>query len=62
MSAVTVNVGTVITLSDGTGLTPPSNKHFIGWDTTSSATTADLTGSYTVMENVTLYAIYATNA
>ena len=62
VAAVTVNVGTVITLNDGSGITPPSNKHFIGWDTTSSATTADLTGSYTVMENVTLYAIYAANA
>lgn len=62
VAAVTVNKGTVITLNDGTGITPPSNKHFIGWDTTSTATTADLTGSYTVMEDVTLYAIYAANA
>ena len=60
-SAVTVTAGTMIKLNDGSGLTPPSNKHFIGWDTNSSSTTADLTGTYIVNANVTLYAIYASN-
>ena len=57
-SAVTVPAGTMITLPDGTGLTPPTNKVFAGWDTNSSSTTADLVGTYTVNGNVTLYAIY----
>ena len=61
VAAVTAKDGTMIRLNDGSGITPPSNKHFIGWDTTSTATTADLTGSYIVTGNVTLYAIYAAN-
>ena len=60
--AVSTYVGQRINLPDGSGLTPPSNKHFIGWDTTSSATTPDLTSPYTVTGTVTLYAIYAANA
>ena len=60
VSAVTVPQGTMIRLDNGSGITPPSGKVFAGWDTTSSATTPDLTGSYTVNDNVTLYAIYVT--
>lgn len=62
--AVTTYVGAVITLDDGSGLTPPTNKHFIGWDTTSSATVADYEGGAPFRVNaaaVTLYAIYAAN-
>ena len=61
VAAVTVPAGTMIALNDGSGITPPSGKHFIGWDTNSSSTTADLTGSYIVNASVTLYAIYANN-
>lgn len=56
-AAVTVAEGTMITLNDGSGLTK-SGKVFAGWDTSSTATTADLTGTYTVTGNVTLYAIW----
>lgn len=59
--AVTVPEGTMISLPDGSGITPPSNKHFIGWDTTSTATKADLVGGFIVNANTTLYAIYASN-
>ena len=38
--------------------TPPSGKVFAGWDTTAAATNPDITGTYTVTGNVTLYAIY----
>ena len=55
--AVTVAEGTMITLNDGSGLTK-SGKVFAGWDTSSTATTADLTGTYTVTGNVTLYAVW----
>ena len=58
-AAVTVNKGAAITLDDGSGITPPSGKVFVGWDTTSSATTADVTSPYIVTGNVTLYAVYA---
>lgn len=60
VAAVTVTKGAMITLDDGSGLTPPSDKVFDGWDTTSSATHGDLTGTYIVTENVTLYAIWVT--
>ena len=62
ISAVSTYVGAVIDLDDGSGITPPSNKHFIGWDTTSTSTSADVKSPYTVEGNVTLYAIYASNA
>ena len=56
--AVTVPDGTMIRLNDGSGITPPTNKVFDGWDTTSTSTHADLHDTYTVTSNVTLYAIY----
>ena len=58
-SAVSTYVGAVINVDDGAGLTPPTGKHFIGWDTVSSATTPDIIGTYKVTGSVTLYAIYA---
>ena len=58
VAAVSAYVGQRITLDDGSGITPPSNKEFIGWDTTSTSVTADCTSPYTVTGNVTLYAIY----
>lgn len=59
--SVSTFVGAIISVPDGTGITPPSNKHFVGWDTTSSATNPDISGSYKVKGTVTLYAIYAAN-
>ena len=59
VAAVSTYVGAVIQLNDGSGITPPSDKHFIGWDTYASSTTADVKSPYTVSGNVTLYAIYA---
>lgn len=61
VSSVTTYVGAMVDLDNGAGLTPPTNKHFIGWDTTSSSTTADVTSPYLVTGSVTLYAIYASN-
>ena len=59
-SAVSTVVGAIINVDDGSGLTPPSDKHFIGWDTNSSATIPDISGTYKVTSaSVTLYAIYA---
>ena len=59
VAAVTAAAGEIITLNNGSGITPPSNKEFIGWDTNAASTTADLHGSYMVTADVTLYAIYA---
>ena len=51
-------VGAIITVNDGAGITPPTGKVFAGWDTSSTATIPDITGSYRVTGDVTLYAIY----
>lgn len=51
-------VGAIINVSDGTGITPPTGKVFAGWDTSSSATTPDIVGTYKVTGTITLYAIY----
>ncbi len=51
-------VGAIITVNDGTGITPPTGKVFAGWDTTATATNPDIVGTYKVTGDVTLYAIY----
>lgn len=57
--SVSTYVGAVIPVPDGSALTPPAGYHFIGWDTTSSSTTADVQGTFKVESaSVTLYAIY----
>lgn len=58
VDAVVTYVGAIIMVSDGTGITPPAGKVFLGWDTSSTATIPDITGSYKVTGDVTLYAIY----
>lgn len=58
VAAVTVLAGKSITLSNGTGLTAPSNKQFKGWGTASDATTVLPTTPYTPAASVTLYAIW----
>ena len=52
-------VGAIITVNDGSTLTPPTDKHFIGWDTSASATIPDVVGTYRVTGDTTLYAVYA---
>lgn len=57
--AVSTYVGSVISLPDGSALTPPTNKVFAGWDTTSSATHADYHEAFVVTAaSVTLYAVW----
>ena len=59
VAAVSTYVGATIAVDDGSGITPPTNKHFIGWDTSASATVPDVIGTYKVPKAaVTLYAIY----
>ena len=60
-ATITANANQVVSLPNSDAITPPSGKHFIGWDSTSGATKADLGTSYLVTGNVTLYAIYANN-
>ena len=58
-SAVSTYVGAIINVDDGSGITPPTNKVFAGWDTSATATVPDISGTYKVTGSVTLYAIYA---
>jgi hypothetical protein len=57
--SVSTYVGAIIPVPDGSDLTPPTGYHFIGWDTTSTSSTADVQGTFKVdAASVTLYAIY----
>lgn len=56
---ISTYVGAIINVPDGSALTPPTDKHFVGWDSTSTATNPDVVGTYKVTGTVTLYAIYA---
>lgn len=58
VAAATAIKGNTITLNDGTGITPPTDKAFKGWATTDSADAPDVTSPYTVTADVTLYAVY----
>lgn len=58
VAEVDTYVGAIITVDNGTGITPPTGKVFAGWDTSSTAVTPDITGTYKVTGDVTLYAIY----
>lgn len=58
VAAQTVTNGVPATLSDGTGLTPPSDKQFAGWATAADATAPNVTSPYTTNSNVTLYAVW----
>lgn len=57
-SAVSTYVGAVINVDDGSQMTPPTDKEFLGWDTTSSAAVPDIVGTYKVTGSVTLYAVW----
>ena len=51
-------VGAIINVNDGSSITPPTDEHFVGWDTSASATIPDIIGTYKVTGDVTLYAVY----
>ena len=53
-----VNASSSINLDDGTNITAPAGKEFVGWATTAGATTADVTSPYTPSDDITLYAVY----
>lgn len=57
IAPATVIAGNTVELNDGTGVTPPSEKTFVGWGDESTAT-EPLTSPYKPTADVTLYAIY----
>lgn len=58
VASSTVIAGGSVTLPDGTGITPPTDKTFAGWATTSSAEAPDVESPYTPHSTLTLYAVY----
>lgn len=55
---VNVTAGQSINLDDGTNITAPSGKEFIGWADYAEATTANVTSPFTPSGDITLYAVY----
>ena len=58
ITPVTVDFGEAITLDDGTGLTAPENKEFVGWATTPTASAPNVASPYKPTADVTLYAVW----
>lgn len=59
IESVEVTAGESITVSDGTGLTPPEGKEFIGWAKTDSAQSATVTSPFIPDKDTILYAVWA---
>lgn len=55
----TVAVGESVTLPISSTVTPPSNKEFVGWATSPTATSANVESPYYPTDDITLYAVYA---
>lgn len=53
-----VTAGQSINLDDGTNITAPAGKEFIGWADYAEATTANVTSPFTPSGDITLYAVY----
>jgi hypothetical protein len=58
IDAVDVKAGESVELSDGSGVTAPSNKYFAGWAKSSSAQNPTVSSPYTPYDDVTLYAVW----
>lgn len=55
---VDVTAGQSLNLDDGTNITAPEGKDFVGWATTAEAVTPDVTSPFTPSGDITLYAVY----
>lgn len=62
VDSVTAIAGNTINVNDGTGVTAPTNKEFVGWATTSTADTPDVGATMQVLADTTLYAVYRVTA
>ena len=58
IASATVEFGESITLDDGSTLTPPTDKVFVGWATTPTATAPNVASPYKPTADVTLYAVW----
>lgn len=53
-----VAAGNTVTLNNGSTITPPTNKSFLGWATTAEATEPNLESQYKPTGDITIYAVY----
>lgn len=53
-----VAAGNTVTLNNGSTITPPTNKSFLGWATTAGATEPNLESQYKPTGDITIYAVY----
>jgi hypothetical protein len=58
IESVEVTAGESITLNDGSGLTAPEGKEFLGWAKTDSAQSATVTSPFTPDKDTILYAVW----
>lgn len=58
IESVEVTAGESITVDDGSTLTPPEGKEFVGWAKTDSAQSATVTSPFTPDKDTTLYAVW----
>ena len=56
--SVSIFPGKSITVSDGTGLTAPEGKEFVGWAKTDSAQSATVVSPFTPESDTILYAVW----
>ena len=56
--SVTVDEGESVTLSDGSTLTPPEGKEFLGWAKSASAQSATVESPFTPDKNTELFAVW----
>lgn len=59
IESVEVTAGESITVDDGSTLTPPEGKKFVGWAKTDSAQSATVTSPFTPDKDTALYAVWA---
>ena len=58
IESVEVEAGESITLDDGSSLTPPEGKEFLGWAKTDSAQSATVTSPFEPDKDTILYAVW----
>ena len=58
IESVEVTAGESMNVSDGTGLTAPEGKQFVGWAKSAVAQSATVTSPFTPDKDTTLYAVW----
>ena len=57
-----VNAGSSVSLNDGSSITAPEGKEFVGWADSADAASANIISPYTPVSDITIYAVWADTA